>query len=139
VAVLAVTFLAGPICTTDHTDALVPETPQVATVDRHGPAGPELPQVAPLEKTTVSVTDAATLAKLAADANRLPAFPSGTMLCPMDDGSYYRVSFAFPGGGRDVLYAQRRGCQGVGHELGRWIAWSAADTAFLEDLDALFL
>jgi hypothetical protein len=69
-----------------------------------------------------------------------PPFPRSPIFCPFDDGSHYRVRFSYADGSTRTLFAERRGCQGVGlGDDGTWVAWSATDRRFLSDLDVLFV
>lgn len=93
----------------------------------------------PVYDSSVTVTDQAEVANLAADANRLPPFPKGTIYCPMDDGSHYQVRFVYTNVFVRTLFAEIKGCQGVGFQDGTsWVASSATDERFLDDLAALF-
>jgi hypothetical protein len=116
---------------------LVLGTPNAVTVARYGPTA-GFPPRAP--ERVVTETSSATVARLVTDANSLPLFPSGTIHCPFDDGSYYQVGFSYADGDSRTLHVQRRGCQGVGfaERPDYLVAWLARDPRLLNDLDALF-
>jgi hypothetical protein len=118
---------------------LVPIGADSVTVQRYGALSDTPPYGAKLERT-IAITDQGQTAKLAAAADALPAFPAATMSCPMDDGSYYRLTFAYSDGPPVTLFAQRTGCQGVGLGAtpGVSLSWSATDRRLLDALDALF-
>jgi hypothetical protein len=44
---------------------------------------------------SVQIKEAAVARGLIRDLNALPAFPAGFMSCPLDDGSYFRIIFAY--------------------------------------------
>src|SRR5260370_17819359 len=59
------------------------------------------------------VSDTSEISKLAQEIDALPAYPSGTMFCPMDDGSYFVLVFFYGGGTSAMVKVEARGCQGV--------------------------
>ena len=63
----------------------------------------------------VTITNQATVGKLAALIDGLPLFPSGTYNCPMDDGSSLMLTFSAGRGGPALATATvaLSGCQGV--------------------------
>lgn len=86
-----------------------------------------------------TIHDAAGLALLQEDLQRLlPRPAAGGFPCPADDGSYYRVTYAYRGGGTLLADVRRTGCEAVSIP-GRGaptLTWS--DPALLRDLDSLF-
>lgn len=120
--------------------ALIPGEPDAVTIARYGPNTSESLGASRIPERVMTVTDAKEVAKLASDANSLPAFPKGGFSCPNSDGSYYQVRFAFATGDRRTLFVERNGCEGVGfdEQPDHSVAWSMTDHRFLDDLDALF-
>lgn len=62
---------------------------------------------------SIHISDSSKISQLAHELNMLPAFPSGAMNCPMDDGSYYALIFSYGDGTSTAIKAEARGCQGV--------------------------
>jgi hypothetical protein len=62
---------------------------------------------------SVQISDSSEINRLADELNALPAFPSGLMNCPMDDGSYFAIAFSYPDGASAKVKVEARGCQGV--------------------------
>jgi len=62
---------------------------------------------------SVQVSDSSQISQLVHELNSLPAFPSGTMFCPMDDGSYIAMAFSYGDGTSTMVKVEARGCQGV--------------------------
>jgi hypothetical protein len=62
---------------------------------------------------SIRAADSTQINLLVHELDRLPAYPSGTRFCPMDDGSYFAMTFSYGGGTRTVVKAEARGCQGV--------------------------
>ena len=116
---------------------LVLGTPNAVTVARFGPTAGFPP---PPPDRVVTETNSSTVSRLVIDASSLPLFPSGTINCPFDDGSYYQVRFSYADGDSRSLHVERRGCQGVGfaERPDYSVAWSATDPRLLNGLDALF-
>lgn len=83
--------------------------------------------------------DAATLENLATQLDSLPPFPTGTILCPNDDGSYYLVELDYATGGSTALKINAGGCTGVYvNGLKKPTAWALSAAAHIFPLlDAL--
>lgn len=64
-------------------------------------------------KKEAHIIDAAALENLATQLDSLPPFPTGTIYCPNDDGSYYLVELDYATGGSTSLKISARGCTGV--------------------------
>ncbi|MHB8611248.1 MAG: hypothetical protein ACYDAL_02315 [Candidatus Dormibacteraceae bacterium] len=98
---------------------LLPGAPDAVKVARYGakPFGPAADN-AWTPDAVVTVTDIKRVARLAADTNNLPLFPTGNYNCPYSDGSHYELQFSFANGDRRSLFAERQGCEGVGFEDG---------------------
>jgi hypothetical protein len=62
---------------------------------------------------SIRVTDSSQINSLVHELDALPAYPSGTMFCPMDDGSYFAITFSYGDASSAMVKAKARGCQGV--------------------------
>lgn len=62
---------------------------------------------------SIQVSDSSQISQLVHELNTLPAYPRGTMLCPMDDGSHFAMVFSYGDGTSTMVKAEARGCQGV--------------------------
>jgi hypothetical protein len=62
---------------------------------------------------SVQISDSSEISRLTNELNALPPFPSGTMNCPMDDGSYFAIAFSYGDGTSVKVKVEARGCQGV--------------------------
>lgn len=62
---------------------------------------------------SIQVSDSSQISQLVHELNTLPAYPSGTMFCPMDDGSYFAVVFSYRDRTSTMVKLEARGCQGV--------------------------
>lgn len=112
---------------------LVPGSPLLVQVTRYGSIDDRS-----AVQGRVTVTSREEVNRLQQDANGLPPFPQQTMFCPYDDGSHYAVRFIYADGLALTVFAEIRGCQGVGPTYdGRWVRWSATDHAFLDDLETI--
>lgn len=114
------------------TNRFIPDHPTAADVDQYGGLN-DTPALG--LKKHVHITDQAALQGLASQLDSLPPFPTGTMFCPMDDGSYYLVDFTY--GADSVDYPMKvgaRGCQGVYiFGLDRAGAWAGATSPDIVD------
>ena len=87
----------------------VPDTPSRLVVTHVGPAaGVKSPA-----SFTFTVTDPISIRQLKDAVNELPAFPSGTVFCPFDDGSSYRLAFMYEDGSDRDLRLEATGCRGL--------------------------
>jgi hypothetical protein len=127
---LALALIAAS-CAPSQAD-LVPGFPIRAEITLYGPVPDQALQA------RSSVVDVVTVRTLQHNANALPPFPKGTIFCPFDDGSHYAIRFVYANGAALMLFAEIRGCQGVGPTYnGRWVRWSATDQTFLDDLERI--
>jgi hypothetical protein len=62
---------------------------------------------------SIRVTDSSQINPLVHELDALPTYPTATMFCPMDDGSYFAMTFFYGGGPGAMVKAEARGCQGV--------------------------
>jgi hypothetical protein len=62
---------------------------------------------------SIRVTDSSQISPLVNELDALPAYPSATMFCPMDDGSHLAMTFSYGGGASTMVKVEARGCQGV--------------------------
>ncbi len=62
---------------------------------------------------SIQVSDTSQISQLVHELNTLPAYPSGTMLCPMDDGSHFAMVFSYGDGTSTMVTVEANGCQGV--------------------------
>jgi len=109
----------------------VPGSPLVVVVTRYG----SIEEKSAVESWVV-VSDPEAVRNLQQEANSLPRFPRETIFCPFDEGSHYRVEFVYANGAGLTLFAEIRGCRGVGPAYnGHWTNWSAIDHRFLDDLE----
>ncbi len=74
--------------------------------------GPSAGAVSPSPITT-AVTDSQMVRRLQNDVNSLPPFPGGPISCPDDDGSYYRLDFAYADGRIRGFTLEATGCRGL--------------------------
>jgi len=112
---------------------LVPGSPLVVVVTRYG----SIEEKSAVE-AWVAATDLDAVRRLQQEANSLPRFPGETIFCPFDEGSHYRVEFVYANGAGLTLFAEIRGCRGVGPTYdGHWTNWSAIDHRFLDDLERI--
>ncbi|MGA7912645.1 MAG: hypothetical protein WCC30_14030 [Candidatus Dormiibacterota bacterium] len=80
-------------------------------------------------KKETQIIDAAALENLATQLDSLPPFPTGTIYCPNDDGSYYLVELDYATGGSTSLKIDARGCTGVYvNGLKKPTAWALSGT-----------
>jgi hypothetical protein len=87
---------------------------------------------------SIQVRDSTQISQLVHELNTLPAYPSGTMHCPMDDGSYFALAFSFGDGTSTMVKVEARGCQGVYVGGSKQpVAWPATSPALLETLRGL--
>jgi hypothetical protein len=87
---------------------------------------------------SIRVTDSSQIDPLVHELDALPAYPSGTMFCPMDDGSYFAMTFSYSGGTSAMVKAQARGCQGVYvGESKQPAAWAAKSAELFDTLRGL--
>jgi hypothetical protein len=93
----------------------VPATARVVTITHVPGSGPQ-----PAGDAPVTVTDPATVARIAAVIDRLPVYPPGIRFCPLDDGSGMRLTFraAISGPALAVVTAQSGGCGTVAVTIG---------------------
>jgi hypothetical protein len=78
-------------------------------------------------KKEAHIIDAAALVNLATQLDSLPSYPTGTIFCPNDDGSYYLVELDYATGGSTSLTINARGCTGVYmNGLKKPTAWALA-------------
>lgn len=89
-------------------------------------------------KASVQISDPAVVNKLVHDLNALPAFPDALMFCPLDDGSYFALEFAYADGTSTGVKVEAAGCGGVyiggsSHAA----AWTATTPAFDDALKGL--
>lgn len=85
----------------------------------------------------VRITDPAAVRHLVHELNALPAFAGG-IFCPMDDGSYFALAFAYARGTTTTVKVEARGCGEVfvGGST-EPAAWTLASPAFLDALRGL--
>ncbi len=62
---------------------------------------------------SIQVSDSSQISQLVHELNTMPAYPSGTMFCPMDDRSYFAMAFSYRDGTSPMVKVEARGCQGV--------------------------
>ncbi len=62
---------------------------------------------------SIHVSDSSQISQLVHELNTLPAYPSGTMFCPMDDGSHFALAFAYVDRTTTMVKVDARGCQAV--------------------------
>ena len=62
---------------------------------------------------SIHVSDSSQISQLVHELNALPAYPSGTIHCPLDDGSYFAMVFSYGDGTSTMVKVGARGCQGV--------------------------
>jgi hypothetical protein len=87
---------------------------------------------------SIRVTDSSQINSLVRELNALPAYPSGTMLCPMDDGSYFAITFSYGDGTSAMVKAEARGCQGVSVGASKQpAAWAAKSPELFDALRGL--
>jgi hypothetical protein len=89
-------------------------------------------------RASIRVTDSSQINSLVHELDALPAYPSGTMFCPMDDGSYFAITFFYGGGTSAMVKAEARGCQGVYVGASRQpAAWAAKSPELFDALRGL--
>ena len=87
---------------------------------------------------SIHVSDSSQISQLARELNTLPPYPSGTMHCPMDDGSYFAMVFSYGDGTSTTVKVEATGCQGVYVGGSKQpVAWTATSPALLETLRGL--
>jgi len=87
---------------------------------------------------SVQVSDPSEISRLSSELKALPPFPSGTMNCPMDDGSYFAIAFSYGDGTSAKVKVEARGCQGVyfgGSTQATY--WAAKSPDLIDTLKAL--
>lgn len=88
---------------------------------------------------SVQIKEAAVTRGLIRDLNALPAFPAGGMSCPMDDGSYFRIIFAYVDGTHAAVKLEATGCTELYlEESAQPVAWAATSRGALYTLEGLF-
>src|SRR5207302_7953578 len=86
--------------------------------------------VPPLDR---SITDKHVAAQLAADITGLPAFPSGSMMCPIDSDTRYTLVFSSVSSHSWSAVLSVLGCQSVKLNDGR-VLWAVHATKLFADL-----
>ena len=87
---------------------------------------------------SIHISDSSKVSQLAHELNTLPAFPSGAMNCPMDDGSYYALVFSFGDETSIAIKIEARGCQGVYVGGSKQpVAWAAKSPELFDTLKGL--
>lgn len=87
-------------------------------------------RIPPFERTVV---DARQAAKAYAALQSLPAFPKGTMFCPIDFGIQYHLTFFHDQSNVSWARVESGGCQGVQLADGS-VRWAATSKAFWQTL-----
>jgi hypothetical protein len=62
---------------------------------------------------SIQISDLSQISQLVHELNTLPAYPSGAMFCPMDDGSYFALAFSYRDRTSTMVTVDARGCQPV--------------------------
>jgi hypothetical protein len=62
---------------------------------------------------SIQIGDPSLINQLEHKLNTLSAYRSGTMFCPMDDGSHFAIVFSYVNGTSTLVKVEARGCQGV--------------------------
>jgi hypothetical protein len=93
---------------------------------------PGLLVLPPVDRT---ITDPATVSKLASDIEGLPAFPKGAINCPADFGTGYRLAFDMPGQSPWTAVIDVSGCRTVTPSDGP-VRWGIGSRALFTDLGA---
>ena len=84
------------------------------------------------------VSDSLQISRLVHELNTLPAYPSGTVFCPMDDGSYFALAFSYGDGTRTMVKVDARGCQAVYVGGSKQpVAWAAKSPELFDTLRGL--
>jgi hypothetical protein len=104
---------------------------------RKGPNSADIAHYGGLDDTprfrlrkAITVTDSVELSKLVDELNALPPAPTGTMYCPLDDGSYYLIVVRYLNGG-DITIKATSGCEVVYLvPSNRAVAWAATTPGF---------
>jgi len=87
---------------------------------------------------SIQVRDSTQISQLVHELNTLPAYPSGTMHCPMDDGSHFALVFSFGDGTSTMVKVEARGCQGVTVGGSKQpVAWAAKSPELFDTLRGL--
>ena len=87
---------------------------------------------------SIHASDSLEISRLVRELNALPAFPSGVMMCPMDDGSYFAMAFSYNDGTSVMVKVEARGSQGmyVGGSK-QPVAWAAKSPELFDTLKRL--
>jgi hypothetical protein len=87
---------------------------------------------------SIHISDSSHISHLVHELNTLPAYPSGTVFCPMDDGSYFALAFSYGDGTSTTVRVDARGCQAVyvGGSKQR-VAWAAKSPELFDTLRGL--
>jgi hypothetical protein len=93
----------------------IPSAAKVVTITHVPGSGPQSAGDVP-----VTITDPATVARIAAIVDALPVYPPGIMGCPLSDGSGMRLTFraTLSGPALSVVTAQSEGCPSVTVTIG---------------------
>ena len=82
-----------------------------------------------------TIADLGTVARLRADIVRLPPFPAGTIACPADFGTSYKLVFEDRGQPALTAVISAQGCRGVTLSDGR-VLWALSSPSLDTDLGA---
>lgn len=116
---------------------LVPPEPKTAVIQLFGGFN-DNPQLG--LRASANVSDPASIRKLVTELNSLPPYPSGTIFCPEDFGSYYTIVLGYANTSETTTTVKvtSTGCQGVyvgGSDQPD--AWAAKAPQLFQDLDQI--